>query len=372
MPNRAGSEDAGSSSLDQISLFLRFYRNLWSALVKLSLGMKLQSGPWGGGNQVGHALAEYLQNKGVKLFFDLIEPDLDLIVLTEPRTNLKSSAFSHKDVLKYLWRKNWQAVVVYRINNSSEARDDETKSYNKFGIAAGKVADHTIFISQWLYDRYVEAGFNSPNYSIILNGGDSCIWQRKPRAKPGSKLKIVTHHWSNNAQKGFDIYQQLDDLLASPAWAEQVAFTYIGRVPDDFHFKNSKHLEPLSGQELVAEIQKHDIYLTAAQNEAAGMHHIEGALCGLPLLYRESGGIPEYGRGFGVSFTAENFSQKLQEMLSTYNHWLERMQDYPHTAERMCETYYHLFQELLQQRDEILKRRRFWRNPIWLARTLLG
>jgi hypothetical protein len=34
------------------------------------------------------------------------------------------------------------------------------------------------------------------------------------------------------------------------------------------------------------------------------MHHVEGAQCGLPLLYHEEGGgIPEAGRKYGIGFT---------------------------------------------------------------------
>ena len=245
-------------------------------------------------------------------------------------------------------------------------------AYNKFRIDAGKVADHTIFISKWLYDRYVGAGFSSSEHSIILNGGDDRLWHSKPqREQHTGQLKLVTHHWSNHANKGFDIYRKLDDMLQSSYWSQLISFTYIGRLPDKFHFKTARYLEPLSGNALVEELQQHDVYLTASQHEAAGMHHIEGALCGLPLLYRESGGIPEYCNGFGISFTTENFEQKLQEMKDTYECWVNRMEDYPYTAERMCDNYYTLFLKLLKRRDEIVKRRMWSRNPLWVARTLL-
>jgi hypothetical protein len=340
--------------------------------LKISLGMKLQSGSWGGGNQFGQMLSQYLLSKGIEVSFHLKCSNLDLIVLVDPNINGGTSSYSHRDILRYLLTRNPHCLVIHRINNSSEARDDDLKTYNKFRITAGQVADHTVFISKWLHACYVEAGFNSPDYSIILNGGDDRLWQSKQRSNHANKLNLVTHHWSNNPKKGFDVYQRLDEMLLSSPWSEQVAFTYIGRVPAGFQFKATRYLEPISGQVLVEELQKHDIYLTAAQNEAAGMHHIEGALCGLPLLYRESGGLPEYCQGFGVSFTAENFEQKLQEILASYGHWAARIKNYPHTAERMCENYYNLFQELLEQRDELIKRRTFWRNPVWLFRTLLG
>lgn len=339
--------------------------------MKISIGMNLQPGAWGGGNQFGYSLTYYLRDKGFEVSFDLKSPDLDIIVLAEPDARLRISAYSHRDILRYLLLRNHRCIVVHRINNTSEARDDEAKAYNRFRINANKVADHTVFISRWVHARYVEAGFSSPYYSIILNGGDAGLWQRKQQSERTAKLRLVTHHWSGHPKKGFDVYKKLDEMLKSSYWSQLVSFTYIGRLPDDFHFEASRYLESLSGRALVEELQNHDVYLTGSQNEAGGMHHIEGALCGLPLLYRESGALPEYCNGFGISFTAENFEQKLEEMMETYGYWADRMPDYPHTAERMCEQYYDLFVELLDRRDEILERRRLQRRPTALLWALL-
>ena len=40
-------------------------------------------------------------------------------------------------------------------------------------------------------------------------------------------LKIVTHHWSNNINKGFDIYKYLDDLLDNKRWKKRIRFTIL-------------------------------------------------------------------------------------------------------------------------------------------------
>ena len=336
-----------------------------------SLGMNLQPGAWGGGNQFGRALARYLRDKGVEVSFDLESPDLDIILMAEPDARLRISAYSHRDILRYLLLRNPGCIVVHRINNTSEARDDESQAFNRFRIAANKVADYTVFVSKWVHARYVEAGFSSPHYSVILNGADNGLWQRKQQLERSGKLRLVTHHWSGHPNKGFDIYKELDEMLESSHWSQLVSFTYIGRLPDGFHFEASRYLGVLSGHALVEEIQKHDVYLTASKYESGPMHCVEGALCGLPLLYRESGALPEYCSGFGVSFTAENFEQKLQEMMETYDHWLDRMKYYPHTAERMCEQYHDLFVELFARRDEILERRRLQRRPTNLLWALL-
>ena len=172
--------------------------------------------------------------------------------------------------------------------------------------------------------------------------------------------------------KGFDIYQRLDKLLATEPYKDKISFTYIGNLPKGFKFHNATYIEPMQGEDLAAAIRQHHVYLTASRNEPGSNHQNEGANCGLPLLYRESGCLPEYCDGFGISFREGNFEQKLREMMETYDYWADRMRDYPHTAERTCEAYYDLFARLLERRDVIVKRRKWWRSPIWLLRTWGG
>ena len=44
-------------------------------------------------------------------------------------------------------------------------------------------------------------------------------------------LKIVTHHWSANLMKGFDIYKDFDDLIAKKL--NDIEFTYIEIYQED-------------------------------------------------------------------------------------------------------------------------------------------
>ncbi len=338
--------------------------------MKISLGMNLQSGPWGGGNQFGNALAAYLKNKGVEVSFDLKSPNLDLIVLVEPRSKLRISAYTDQDIKTYLLHRNWQTLVIHRINECDERKG--TTSVNQTLIKANACADHTVFISSWLRDLLLRHGLRTPSLNVILNGADQRIFNAldyHPWDHTG-KVRFVTHHWGGGHLKGFDIYQYVDKLLGEAPYKDRVEFSYIGRIPDGVAFTNVNHISPKSGVELANAIRQHHVYLTASQNEPAGMHHIEGAMCGLPLLYRESGALPEYCQNFGISFTAETFEQRLQNMLSSYEHLRKRMKDYPHTAEQMCGNYYTLFCELLERRDEIIHRRKWWRRPIWFVDEL--
>ena len=127
-------------------------------------------------------------------------------------------------------------------------------------------------------------------------------------------------------------------------------FTYIGNVSPDYKFYNSSILKPLAGKELASEIRNHHIYVTASINEPSGNHHIEAAQCGLPILYIESGGIPEYCKGFGVSFT-NDFEKKLELIISEYAIHKKYMEKYPFHSERMCEEYFQLFYDLVGNKE---------------------
>ena len=53
--------------------------------MKVSIGSKIISGPWGGGNLFAKNLSEYLISKGHDVIYDLSEKNIDLILLTDPR-----------------------------------------------------------------------------------------------------------------------------------------------------------------------------------------------------------------------------------------------------------------------------------------------
>ena len=338
--------------------------------MRVSLGMNLQPGPWGGGNQFGRALIDYLQQKGVEVSFDLSASDLDLIMLAEPRANLRISAYTDHETFQYLRQVNPRAIVVHRVNECDERKG--TTGVNQRLRRANLCADHTVLVSTWLKNLHLQQGMRCRSYSVILNGSDQRVFHSEGyrRWDGNEPMKLVTHHWGGHWMKGFEVYERVDCLLASDRHRGRLSFTYVGNIPEGFRFRDATYVEPKHRHALAAAIREHHVYLTAACNEPGGNHQNEGANCGLPLLYRESGCMPEYCDGFGVSFTAESFEQKLEEMMETYDHWADRMIDYPHTAERMSMQYYDLFVELLDRRDEILRRRKWWRWPLWLLKSL--
>lgn len=327
--------------------------------MKISIGTNIKEGPWGGGNLFAKSLKQHLENNRHKVFTDLSEDDLDIILITEPRKTSESSSFTHDDVLNYLKYVNSKALVFHRFNECDERKD--TKFVNKFMINANRVSDASIFVSTWLKDLYTDQGLKVENSYIVLAGADRDIFNPQDY-KPWdgkSKLKIVTHHWGANWNKGFEIYTYLDRLLDDKKWNKRFSFTYIGNMPKKIKFKNTEVLEPLSGKKLAKRIKENHLYLTASINEPSGNHHIEGAQCGLPLLFINSGGIPEYCKKFGVIFEGKSdFLEKLDYVSSNYELYLDKMTHYPNDANTMSDEYLRIFEKIYSKRCSVYDNRK--------------
>ena len=303
--------------------------------MKISIGSKIKTGPWGGGNLFVINLKEYLESQNHEVVFDLNDDDIDIILLTDPRLVSESSSFDYIDVILYKKLVNPNPIIFHRINECDERKN--TKKLNKFMLKANNVADYTIFVSSWIKNLYSKLGHNKPS-SVILSGSNTKIFNRNDfnTWDKNKKFKIVTHHWGSNWNKGFDAYKKLDDLLIDNFWSQKIEFSYIGNLPKKFNFINSKHIKPLSGMELSKELKKNNLYITGSLNEPSGNHHIEASQCGLPVLYINSGGVTEYCKEYGVEFNIDNLEEKLNYTLMNYEQLFEKMKSYPQNHIKMC------------------------------------
>jgi glycosyltransferase involved in cell wall biosynthesis len=166
-----------------------------------------------------------------------------------------------------------------------------------------------VFLSHWLKDYYTEKDIKCKKSHVILNGVDRNIY--KPRQKfNNGKVNIVTHHWSNNQLKGFDIYEQLDEFVGKNS--DKYSFTYIGR--DRFTFKNTNVIRPMFGEKLGEELGKYDVYISASRFDPGPNHILESLACKIPTyVHNAGGGCVEFaGKEFSFS-TLEQFISKISE-----------------------------------------------------------
>jgi hypothetical protein len=331
--------------------------------VKIAIGSKPYAGPWGGGNRVVSSLCEALVGKGHKVVHALSDADIDFILMIDPRVRSPNVCFGAGAILRYLMFRNSKAIVIHRINECDERKG--ARFINKKLLRANYAADATVFVGEWLTKLPVwKRNLRAP-WSVIPNGSDTRIFNPVGfRGWNGTgPLKLVTHHWGYHWMKGFDVYRRLDVMLAEPRWAARIEFTYIGNLPKGFSFANARYLAPLDGSALAEELRSHHGYVTASINEPGGNHQNEAALCGLPLLYRDSGCFPEYCNGFGVSFSGpSDFESALERYMMEYDRLVAVMPQYPWTANRMTREWIALFERLLSDRPAAVSKRRLWRN----------
>lgn len=319
--------------------------------MKISIGAKVVEGPYGGGNLFVKNLEKFLKSKGHEVYFDLKNNNLDIILLINPLKNSTSSSFNHLDIEFYKKFRNKKVKVVHRINECDERK--KTINVNKQLIYANKVANHTVYVSNWIKNLFINLGLSDKNSSVIMSGSNELIFNisSKNNEDTNEKFELVTHHWSSNWNKGFEFYKIIDNLLESEKWNEKMNFTYIGNVNSGIEFKNTKVLDPLNESQLGEELKKYSGYITGSINEPSGNHHIEAAQCGLPILYFKSGGTPEYCEGFGIGFLREDFLVNLETFIDKKDFLRSRMLSYPFSSTTMCAQYERLFLSLINNTE---------------------
>ena len=267
--------------------------------------------PWGGGNVILYHLYEYLLKNGHDIVFT-VEQDIDLCYITDPRSS------EHI----YKWAKQNEVPIVQRVGDLGTHNKPEILEKIK---SKQDSVETFIFPSAWAKAYAKKGGISTSKSVVIPNVADPTFTR--------SKIKLVTHHWSDNPKKGAEVYQQLVrdlDYL-------NVEFTYIGRMCFQTEGgKNFKHMQPLTKHELNGELRKHDFYLTASEEEAGANHVLEAIACNLPIFYTTKGGsIPEYCHGRGIPYSSYD------ELRS----FLEPKCNLPAT----CETYWQVFDEARYQ-----------------------
>lgn len=324
--------------------------------MKISIDFKKISGPYGGGNQFVTSLERFLVERGHRVVFDLKDGDIDIILMVSPIPGQQSGAYSYLDTEEYTQR-NRRTLIVQRVNICDKGRG--TRNLDGALRRANSVSDYTIFISEWLHLIWQKQCWIKSPAIVIRNGADTDIFNsfNKSIWDGKEKMQIVTHHWSPNINKGHDIYEYVDRLLDRKPWRDLFEMTYIGNIPNNRTFKNIKILPPLSGGILAEKLKRHHVYITAAKFEAAGMHHIEAACCGLPLIYRNSGALPEYCAGFGISFDGEDIGVKLLEMYDGYGKYSEAIKKYPFSAELTNTLYLNFFEKIMSKAPVRIKRK---------------
>lgn len=278
--------------------------------------MRPAAGSWGGGSEWVRQMAQFLAARGYAVAFDL-RGRPDAVILADPRVG-GLVEFGPEEIRQYK-RSVPGAFCLHRVNENDQRKG--TAHVDRLLAEANRVADHTVFISAWLRDYHAERWFDRARpHSVITNGADPAIYHPigGEAMTAGEPMRLVTHHWSDNWNKGFAVYQEIDRLIADKR-LQGVELRVIGRWPTEVRWRAASTVGPVRGARLAALLRQAHVYVTASLWEPGGMHFIEGAQCGLPLLYhRDGGGIVEVAERFGIGFR-DDVESAVEQMRQAYS-----------------------------------------------------
>jgi glycosyltransferase involved in cell wall biosynthesis len=312
-------------------------------VASVAVNMRPTTSSWGGGNQWLAQIVRYLSARGYAVRFDLEAP-VNVIVMVDPRVG-GLIGFGPAEILAY--RRRFPAVhCVHRINECDARKG--TRDVDRLLAEANRVADFTVFVSDWLRDYHASRWFERGRpHVVVANGADPAIFHPLGADvwAPGKPLRLVTHHWSDNWNKGFDVYQEVDGLIADGKLPDTELWV-IGRWPREIRWRTARTHGPTSGEPLATLLRQCHVYLTASRFDPGPMHPVEGAQCGLPVVYHEDGGgAVEISRRHGVAFR-DDVRRAVGEARARYDELRARVLDDPPSGDRMCVEYGRLFQRL--------------------------
>lgn len=305
--------------------------------MKIYFNRRPVDGPWGGGSKVLSSIIEECKSRNFQLFFEEeIKSsciDFDILFCIDPRP---SHLVSYIDLLEHKNKHN--SKIIQRVGDLGTHGKPELFEIVK---KTSQLSDVLIFPSNWA-KNYLNS--KNENTYVISNAPlHNFNIEKKPNKTYDHKIKIVSHHWSDNHNKGFEIYKELDDYCRS---SNKFEFIYIGRKPKDISFINELPPQDVSG--LVENLPQHHIYVTASKLEAGANHVLEALACHLPVLYHCQGGsINEYCKNFGIEYnSSKDLIHKLENSIEKIKLIYESM-NYSRNSKMMAKEYVDLLESLI-------------------------
>lgn len=286
-------------------------------------------GPYGGGNKSLKAIYEECLKRGYQVTLDHQAVDVDRIFCMDPRPNQYGASYDHLMDL----REKTGAKILQRVGDvGTHNKPELTQLLNQVIM----ISDCVVFPSFWARDQLNDA----PNTVVILNKPVADFYQC--RAVRGDHRSTFTHHWSNNPMKGFEVYSQIDSILSQ----NDFKFTFMGRHPDNFRVKNRVPAADIS--EIIKEMGKHGIYITASQKEAGANHVLEAMAAGLPVLYHVDGGsIVDYCHSFGKAYqTVDQLFDGIKEIAADIELWRQKTREFSGTIQDVASEYVDLLESM--------------------------
>ena len=342
--------------------------NIKNYLYKLCFTMIPKNISFGGGLSFLNNLSEYLSNNGVELVYDLKDDDIDIIFMMDPRI-LTLNKIDLKIVKEYK-KKHKNVLVIHRINDCDLPRGITGVLDPIIMDALQNVDTMPIFVSNFTKKYFEGQGYEGESH-VILNGCNTGQYYPNNAYVFDStkKIKIYTHHWSSNYNKGFEFYNALDEYISTHP---QFEFIFVGREwCKDYVPTNAKIVGPYNGVELGNVLREADIYITGAQYENCPCHLVEALASGIPtLVYDKIGGGLELCKKNGEIFSDVKSMIKKLELMSKDLMKYRNKTDVAQLDSKICSRDYEnvIVSTLLKNKYKVKDVKN---KPLWFKKLLL-
>ena len=259
--------------------------------------------PAGGGHQFLRALKREWERRGFRVEVNSISKSTRACLLNSFNFDADRFRFLRRAGVRTIHRVDGP-LATYR--GFDDGTDQKIAEWNR------EFAQGTVMQSQFSLRAHAEMRLNFQNQVVISNAVDPAIFfpaEGKPNPR-GRKVKVISASWSDNRNKGADVYEWLDRNLDF----SRVEYTFVGRLPTEL--KNIRVIPPMSSRVLADQLRNHDVYLTASRNDPCSNSLIEALSCGLPAIYLQSGGHPEIAGEAGLGFEKEEEIPVLLEQMA--------------------------------------------------------
>ena len=149
-------------------------------------------------------------------------------------------------------------------------------------------------------DSFVQhCGISPENWRVINNAVDPTLFYPDPNVDaPNGTLRLVAVSWSSNIRKGFST---LADISRLPG----VELTFVGRWCAEVDPANVKLAGVRDSRGVGEVLRSSHAMVHAAFEEPCSNAIVEAMACGLPVVYRDSGGNRELAAEYGVVLTED-------------------------------------------------------------------
>jgi len=258
--------------------------------------------PTGGGHQFLRALVSELERRGLSIELNRISRGTPVCIFNSFNFDFRRLRRFARPVRRMVHRVDGPIGVYRGFDDGTDARIAEIN---------GELAHATVVQSGFSLDAHRRLGIELREPVVVHNTVDPAIFHPplRPEPLPGRKVRLIATSWSDNPNKGGEIFAWLDRNLDG----NRFELTLLGRFTGSF--ERAHVLGPIPSDTVADELRRHDVYIAASRNDPCSNALLEALACGLPAAYLSSGGHPELVGEAGLPFvTPEELPDVLERL----------------------------------------------------------